>query len=186
MSKLRQFLFANKMDSNALYQWHNHYVIYDRVIDIMLLEAKLHHSFPSMDVKVYHDMFFQFDKARDCADKSVAGEWDHIILTANLVANPRLQEEYLQYHATQFEKWPEVAKGFCNASFQQLCIFRNGRQLVLVISIPKGESLDRLNPLTTENNPRMDEWNRIMKKYQEGIDGTRKGETWVLLQPAKK
>jgi hypothetical protein len=51
-----------------------------------------------------------------------------------------------------------------------------------VISIPKGESLDKLNPKTTENNPKMDEWNRMMKKYQQGIDGTKKGETWVFLK----
>jgi len=61
-------------------------------------------------------------------------------------------------------------------------VFRNGRQLMLVISIPKGESLDKLNPKTTENNPKMVEWNKMMAKYQEGIEGTRKGETWVFLK----
>jgi L-rhamnose mutarotase len=105
------------------------------------------------------------------------------LLTANLVASEKLQQEYLNYHATQFEKWPEVSKGFCNANFQQLLIYRNGRQLVLVISIPKGESLEKLNPKTTENNPRVDEWNRIMQKYQQGIAGTKEGETWVFLKP---
>jgi hypothetical protein len=44
-----------------------------------------------------------------------------------------------------------------------------------VISIPKGESLDVLNPKTTENNPKMIEWNKIMGKYQEGLKGRRKG-----------
>jgi hypothetical protein len=53
---------------------------------------------------------------------------------------------------------------------------------MLVISIPKGESLDKLNPRTTVNNPRVDEWNKIMKKYQEGIQGTKPGETWVFLK----
>ena len=53
---------------------------------------------------------------------------------------------------------------------------------MLIISIPKGESLDKLNPLTTKNNPRVDEWNKIMEKYQEGIEGTAKGETWVFLK----
>jgi hypothetical protein len=54
---------------------------------------------------------------------------------------------------------------------------------MLVISIPKGESLDKLNPKTIENNPKMIEWNKIMEKYQEGIEGTKKGETWVFLKP---
>jgi hypothetical protein len=61
-------------------------------------------------------------------------------------------------------------------------VYKTGRQLMLVISIPKGESLDKLNPKTTENNPRVDEWNKIMSKYQEGIDGTKPGETWVFFQ----
>jgi hypothetical protein len=54
---------------------------------------------------------------------------------------------------------------------------------MLVISIPKGKTLEELNPKTTENNPRMDEWNSIMKKYQEGIEGTAPGEVWVFLKP---
>jgi L-rhamnose mutarotase len=98
-----------------------------------------------------------------------------------MVPDPKLQKEYLDYHATQFEKWPEIAKGFCNAGFQQLLLFRNGRQLMLVISIPRGESLDKLNPKTTENNPKVEEWNKLMQKYQEGIEGTKKGKVWVML-----
>lgn len=93
-----------------------------------------------------------------------------------------MQKEYLTYHATQFEKWPEVAKGFCNADFQQLRIFKNGRQLMLVISIPKGVSLDELNPKTTLNNPRVVQWNALMKKYQEGIAGTNPDEVWVFFK----
>ncbi|MNY52850.1 L-fucose mutarotase [compost metagenome] len=91
-----------------------------------------------------------------------------------------MQKEYLDYHATQFEKWPEVAKGFCNADFQQLRIFKHGRQLMLVISIPKGADLDKLNPRTSLNNPRVDDWNNLMKKYQEGIEGTKPAEVWVF------
>jgi hypothetical protein len=108
-----------------------------------------------------------------------------VILTANLVTGARLQREYLDYHASQFENWPEVSNGFCKADFQQLLLFRNGRQLMLVISIPKGKSLDELNPKTIENNPRGVEWNAIMKKYQEGISGTKPGEVWVFLKPVE-
>jgi L-rhamnose mutarotase len=110
-------------------------------------------------------------------------EWDNIILSANLVKDEKLQSEYLDYHKTQFEKWPELSKGFCNASFQQLVIYKNDRQLMLIISIPKGKSLDELNPKTTENNPKVEEWNALMKKYQEGIAGTKPDEVWVFFKP---
>jgi hypothetical protein len=181
--KLRLLLSENKMDSNAIYHWQNHYVIFDKVQDIGVMQGRIQNHFPEAEVRVYHDLFYQFSKKKHCKEQSTVKEWDHIILTANLVADEKLQQEYLNYHATQFEKWPEVAKGFCNANFQQLLLFRNGRQLMLIISIPKGESLDKLNPKTTENNPRVDEWNKIMKKYQEGIKGTKPGETWVFLGP---
>jgi hypothetical protein len=53
--------------------------------------------------------------------------------------------------------------------------------LLLVISIPKGKTLAELNPKTTENNPRVNDWNALMKKYQTGIEGTKAGEVWVEL-----
>lgn len=182
LKKLKNILQQNKIDSSAIYEWKNHYVIFDKVQDIAVMQGRLRNNFPEVEVKVYHDLFYEYDKQKHCKDKVVTKEWDHIILTANLVADKKLQQEYLDYHAKQFEKWPEIAKGFCNAGFQQLLLYRNGRQLVLIISIPKGESLDKLNPKTTANNPRMDEWNKRMKKYQEGIEGTKKGETWVFLK----
>lgn len=186
VGKLKQLLAKNNMDSNAIYQWKNHIVVFDKVQDIGVMQGRFQNNFPEAEVRVYHDMFYEYRKYKYCADKTEAKEWDHIILTANLVADEKLQKEYLAYHATQFEKWPEVSKGFCNADFQQLLLFRNGRQLMLVISIPKGQSLDALNPRTTANNPRVDEWNKIMKKYQEGIPGTKPGETWMFLAPLKK
>jgi hypothetical protein len=184
IQKLKNVLVQNKMDSSAIYQWQNHYVIFDKVVDAGVMQSRLQNNFPNTEVKLYPDLFYEFNR-KYCGDKTTAKEWGHILLTANLVVDKKMQKEYLNYHATQFEKWPELSKGFCNASFQQLLIYKNGRQLVLVISIPKGESLDKLNPKTTENNPRVEEWNKIMGKYQEGIEGTKKGETWVFLSQIK-
>ena len=182
VNKLKELLHKNNIDSSAVYQWQNHYVIFAKVADAGVMQGRLKNNFPDAEVKVYHDMFYEYSKKKHCTDKTIAKEWDHILLTATLVTDKKLQQEYLDYHTTQFKKWPDIAKGFCNADFQQLLIFRNGRQLVLVISIPKGESLDKLNPKTTENNPKMVEWNKIMGKYQEGIEGTKKGESWVFLK----
>ncbi|WP_338875329.1 L-rhamnose mutarotase [Spirosoma sp. SC4-14] len=176
--QLKEVMARSKVRPEALYQWQNHYVIFDKVQDVFVLSERLKSAFPTSTVKTYYDLFYEFNRSR-CDTGPVSGEWSHTILTANLVADAKLQNEYLTYHATQFEKWPEVANGFCNARFQQLLLYRNGRQLMLVISVPKGESLDKLNPKTTENNPRMDVWNVHMKKYQEGIPGTKPGEVWV-------
>jgi hypothetical protein len=181
LQKLKSVLKENDVDPNAIYQWQSHYVVFDKVKDAAVLKGKIQDVLPDAHVKVYYDAFYEFNR-KHCSDTTTVKEWDHIILTANLVADPKKQKEYLNYHATQFEKWPEVSKGFCNANFQRLLVYKTGRQLMLVISIPKGESLDKLNPKTTEHNPRVDEWNKIMSKYQEGIEGTKPGETWVFFQ----
>jgi hypothetical protein len=181
MDKLRDIMRQHQLPATALYQWKNHTVLYGNIKNAPGLKTALKEAFPGVTIKAYDTPFYEFNRTK-CADAVTAPEWDNILLTANLVADEKLQEEYMQYHATQFQQWPEVSKGFCNAQFQQLLVFRNGRQLMLVISIPKGASLDELNPKTTENNPRVDQWNEFMKKYQEGIPGTVKGETWVFLK----
>jgi hypothetical protein len=181
IQKLKSVLKENEVDKNAIYNWQNHYVVFDKVKDAAVLRSKIQDALPEVQTKVYYDAFYEFNR-KHCSDTTTAKEWDHIILTANLVADSKLQKEYLNYHATQFEKWPEVSKGFCNANFQRLLVYKTGRQLMLVISIPKGQSLDKLNPKTTENNPRVDEWNKIMSKYQQGVEGAKPGEKWVFFK----
>ncbi|MES2329035.1 MAG: L-rhamnose mutarotase [Bacteroidota bacterium] len=181
IEKLKQVLAKNDVAEDGLYHWQDHFVIFDKVRDVLVLQQNLLAAFPLAQVKTYNDLFYEFNRTH-CSDTTSAKKWSHTILTANMVADTKLQQEYLQYHATQFEKWPEVSNGFCNASFQQLLLFKNGKQLMLVISVPENESLDKLNPKTVENNPRVNEWNALMKKYQEGIAGTKKGEVWVQLE----
>jgi hypothetical protein len=168
---------------SAIYEWSNHLVVYGNILNINRLYKIIKRAYPDLTIKIYSHPFYIFKKQQYCVNSILAPQWDNIILTANLVKDPKLQQEYLNYHATQFKKWPEVANGFCNADFQQLLVFKNGRQLLLVISIPKGKSLNELNPKTTENNPRVDEWNKLMAKYQEGIPGTKPGEVWVFFSP---
>ncbi|MBO9617497.1 MAG: right-handed parallel beta-helix repeat-containing protein [Niabella sp.] len=182
VKKLEAFLKGKKVQQETVSKWNNHVVVYGFVADANGLRGQLQKLFPDVTVKVYQDLVYEFDRLERCPDAGIAKDWTDIIMTANLVADPKKQQEYLDYHATQFEKWPEVSRGFCDADFQQLRVLKNGRQLMLVISIPKGKMLDELNPKTTENNPRVNEWNKIMSGYQEGIEGTKKGETWVLFR----
>jgi hypothetical protein len=180
--KLKDIIKEYKIAGQHLYRWKNHFVIYDSINDKTALRKELETEFGKSSIRLYDSAFYQFDRSH-CATGTPAKKWKAYLLTANLVKDTTLQKEYLAYHATQFKKWPEVAQGFCNASFQQLLVFKNGRQLMLVISVPEGKTLDELNPKTTENNPRVTAWNNLMKKYQEGIEGTTPGKTWVFLEP---
>jgi hypothetical protein len=170
------------LPASAVYRWDNHLIVYGKHLNTASIQKTAQAAYPSCQVTVYSNSFYDFNRAQRCGGNGLAKQWDNIILTANLVADERLQQEYIDYHATQFKNWPDVSKGFCNAGFQQLLVFRSGCRLMLVISIPKGKKLDDLNPKTIENNPRVNDWNRLMKKYQEGVPGTRKGEVWVFFK----
>ncbi|MDR1631965.1 MAG: L-rhamnose mutarotase [Dysgonamonadaceae bacterium] len=161
----------------SVYQWKNHWVLFGTFGDLEAAQEEIAQRYPEAAIHIYDKPFYEFNR-KQCDNQDIAPEWEHVIMTANLVADTVLQQEYMHYHARQQELFPEVAQGFCNADFQRLLVFRQGRQLMLIISIPKGKTLDELNPKTTENNPRVDEWNAIMSKYQEGIEGTAPDETW--------
>jgi L-rhamnose mutarotase len=180
-TELLALFSKNGITTSDIYKWNNHVVSFGTVKDTVSLKKHLASMYPGSKVNIYKDLVYAFNKEK-CDDKTISNEWDNTLLTANLVKDSKLQKEYLDYHATQYQKWPEVAKGFCNAGFQQLLVYKKDKQLMVVISIPKGASLDELNPKTTENNPRVDEWNALMKKYQEGIEGTKPGEVWVFLK----
>lgn len=178
---LRRFMATQSLDTNALFVWKNRVVIFTLIPDLLVLQGRLRNAFPRADVRLYHDLFYAFRRDTHCKSGYTSALWEDIILTVDLVSDPEAQQRYLDYHARQYTDWPEVSAGFCRADFQQLLLFRNGRQLMLVIRIPKGKTLAEIDPLTTKDNPRMDEWNRIMRGFQTGIKGTAPGETWVFL-----
>lgn len=181
LDSIKLFLNHYAIDTSAVYKWKNHVVLYFNVVDISVLEGRLQQHFPEATVTVFHDLFYQFDQ-QDCGKTySTNGALTHYILTANMKADPVKQAEYIRLHDTQREYWPEVANGFCKAEFQRLQLFKNGRQLMLVISIPKGRSLEDWNPKTTENNPRMIQWNNMMTQFQEGLPDAPAGQTWLFL-----
>ena len=183
-SDIIKFCKENKLDTSSVYEWNKHWVLYSYFTDVNQTKNEIEKKFPTTTVKIYERPFYVFDRKK-CAKDDIAKEWTNVIMSANLVKDTAMQKQYMEYHRTQFEKWPEVSQGFCNANFQQLLVFRNGRQLMLVISIPKGDKLDDLNPKTSENNPRVDQWNALMSKYQVGIDDAPAGTTWVLFENIK-
>ncbi len=168
-----------------VYRWEDHLVIYSHFEDVGKFTQRLSAKFPKMEVRVYDAPYYAFKITEHREGYTLAKEWDHVVLTANLVDDEQKQQEYMEYHRTQFEKWPEIAQGFSRADFQELNCYRYGRQLMLVISIPSGAKFEDLDPKTLENNPRGVEWNTIMGRYQEGIEGTKPGETWVFLNEVK-
>lgn len=164
------------------YKWNNHFLVYapKDIVDKIAQWAR--GRFPT---KTYETPFYNFNREKMTGEKPTT-PWKHVILSANLVSDIALQNEYIEYHRTQFDEWPELSEGFAKADFQQVLLFRNGCRLLLVITIPKDKTFEELNPKTTENNPRVAEWNALMTKYQEGLSDAPKGSTWITFEPLQK
>jgi L-rhamnose mutarotase len=177
--EMLKILYKYGISIGGLLKWKNHFAsFYPMIGDTTNLMREVSQKLPGSTVKIYSQLVYEFDRKR-CKDSTESERTDFVWLSANLVDDPKFQQEYLDYHAKQYELWPEIAQGFCNAGFQRLEVYKSGRQLMLFIEFPEGKTLDELNPKTIENNPRMVEWNQLMKKYQEGIEGTKPGEVWV-------
>ena len=56
--KLKLLLNSNNIDSSAVYQWQNHYVVFAKVQDVGVMQGRLKNNFPDAEVKVYHDLFY--------------------------------------------------------------------------------------------------------------------------------
>lgn len=175
------FCEENLKDTSHIFQWENHHLIYVNENEVDEIKEKLETTFPDAILKVYSKPMYEFSQKKNCGNQLVKKCTD-IIFTANLVADTIKQKEYMNYHARQIQDWPEVAQGFCRADFQQLLVYRSGRQLMLIISIPADKTLDELNPKTVDNNPQMIEWNKRMATYQEGIDQAPEGVVWVQFE----
>ncbi|MFC6099369.1 L-rhamnose mutarotase [Olivibacter domesticus] len=169
-------------ETAPVYRWKNYYVFYGTKEGTERIYQACLQKYPQYEVQKLDHPFYAFDRSHCTRDDVSSEETDHILLSANLVKNEELQQEYLIYHKDQFEQWPEVSQGFCKAQFQQVLVYKNGRQLLLVINIPKGANFKELDAKTIENNPKVVVWNKLMATYQEGLPGTDEGETWVFFE----
>ena len=172
--------FATGNQGYNLVFWKNRAIIYGNTKTIEIL-ANAFGNIPNLKVEKQTDVLYNYNRTW-CDSVETEGNWKNYILSANLVSDVAKQQQYIDAHNTQREKWPDVGNGFCNANFQQLQIFKIGSQLVLIIRIPEANTLEELDPKTLENNPKMVEWNNQMKDYQTGIPGTKPGETWVFFK----
>ncbi|SFC14908.1 protein of unknown function [Parapedobacter composti] len=162
-------------------RWNDRYVLITRDAVAKKFHGAMLALYPRVRTTVFNDLFYAFDRA-DCSDATQQTSVDFVLLTANLVDDERQQQAYFDYHERQRSDWPEVVQGFCRAEFQEVLLYRSGRQLMLMITFPVGKDFQQLNRKTVEGNPRVDEWNRLMSVYQQGIPGASPGETWVYFK----
>ncbi len=95
----------------------------------------------------------------------------------DLVDDPKLIAEYEAYHQAV---WSEIRASIKDAGVTDMMIYRFGNRLFMVMDVDDTFSFEKKNEMDLVN-PKVQEWEALMWKYQRAIPGAKLGEKWVLM-----
>lgn len=98
-------------------------------------------------------------------------------LTLDLINDPELIREYEKYHR---QIWPEIQQSIVQSGINQMEIYRFSNRLFMVMEVNDQFSFEHKSAMDAAN-PRVQEWETLMWKYQQALPGARPGEKWMLM-----
>lgn len=98
-------------------------------------------------------------------------------LALDLKDDPTLIAEYEKHHQ---QVWPEILEGIRNSGILNMEIYRAGNRLFMIMDTEDDFSLDH-KVLVDQYNPRVQEWETLMWKYQQALPYAKQGEKWMVM-----
>ena len=99
-------------------------------------------------------------------------------LALDLKDDPELIAEYRKYHE---QVWPEILLSIRDAGVDDMEIYLLGTRMFMIMEVndrfsfkTKGE-MDRANP-------KVQEWEQLMWKFQQPLPQAKAGEKWMLME----
>lgn len=96
----------------------------------------------------------------------------------DLKDDPALIEEYKTYHQAV---WPEVIESIKAAGIEDLEIFQVGNRLFMIMQVNDRFSFEKKAAMDAAN-PKVQEWEALMWKYQQALPTANFGEKWLLME----
>ncbi|MBX2952380.1 MAG: L-rhamnose mutarotase [Leadbetterella sp.] len=101
-----------------------------------------------------------------------------IVLVLDLKDDPALIAEYEAYHR---EVWPEILDSIRDSGILRMEIYRFSNRLFMIMETEEDFSFERKGEMD-KANPKVQEWEELMWKYQQALPGSPPGAKWL---PAK-
>lgn len=98
-------------------------------------------------------------------------------LCLDLKDDPQLIAEYESYHKAV---WPEIIDSIKGAGISNMEIYRLGNRLFMIIEVNETFSFEAKAKSDAEN-PKVQEWELLMWKYQQALPMAKEGEKWLLM-----
>lgn len=98
-------------------------------------------------------------------------------LALDLKDDPELIREYEEHHK---KVWPEIKSSIHNSGVLKMEIYRAGNRLFMIMETEDDFSLEH-KALIDQYNPKVQEWEKLMWKYQQQLPHAKVGEKWMLM-----
>jgi L-rhamnose mutarotase len=97
----------------------------------------------------------------------------------DLVNNSELIAEYEFWHKKE-NGWPEIRKSITDAGIINMEIYRTGNRLMMIMETNNTFDFDRKAAMDA-GNPKVQEWEKLMWKFQQPLPWAKEGEKWILM-----
>ncbi len=99
-------------------------------------------------------------------------------LALDLKDDPQLIEEYKTHHQ---DVWPEILESIRDSGITDMEIYLLGNRLFMIMEVEDNFSFERKSEMD-QGNPKVQEWEDLMWKYQQALPLAKPGEKWMLME----
>ena len=98
-------------------------------------------------------------------------------LALDLKDDPALIAEYEEWHR---KVYPENEKNILDSGVINLEIYRVSNRMFMILEVDESFTFERKAAMD-EANPKVQEWEALMWKFQQALPGSKPGEKWLLM-----
>ena len=91
--------------------------------------------------------------------------------------DPALIAEYEQYHK---QVWPEILESIKSSGIENMEIYRTGNRMFMIMETNASFSFEEKGKADA-GNPKVQEWETLMWKFQQALPWAKKDEKWILM-----
>ncbi len=98
-------------------------------------------------------------------------------LALDLKNDPQLIKEYEDYHK---KIWPEIAHSIKQSGITGMEIYRFQNRLFMIMETAEDFNFEQ-KQIMDDQNPKVQEWEQMLWRYQQALPGSKEGEKWKLM-----
>lgn len=98
-------------------------------------------------------------------------------LTCDLKDDEQLRTEYINYHK---KVWPEIIASIKEAGIVDMQIYLLVNRMFMIMECDESFDPNRKAEMDA-NNPKVQEWEKLMWNYQQSLPWAKEGEKWMIM-----